>query len=176
MVSKTHRGETGCLSPGQYNANWFPLTFAKIRLAVLVFFPRLLLLLIVWIGILAAHNEALAQKKEKKEDPFKFSSTTDFYNAERFEGKEKSRYRYLYAYNMNKVLYGNQCVTEVTHQYGFEYIPAFDSAQEPRNDLQIWAHNFFTNVAITFRHGLFWKRKVRKRIKYCAESSGDFIG
>ncbi len=27
---------------------------------------------------------------------------------------------------MRKVLYGNQCVNDVTHQFGYEYIPAFD--------------------------------------------------
>jgi hypothetical protein len=115
-------------------------------------------------------------QKSKKKDQFAFSSTTDFYNAEKFEGAQKVRYRYLYAYNMRKVLYGNQCVNDVTRKFGFEYIPAFDSAEEKRNDLEIWAHNVLTNIAITFRHGLFWKRKVRKRIKYCAESSGDFNG
>jgi len=115
-------------------------------------------------------------QKSKKKDPFAFSSTTDFYNAEKFEGAQKVRYRYLYAYNMKKVLYGNQCVHDVTRKFGFEYIPAFDSAEEKRNDLEIWAHNFVTNIAITFKHGFLWKRKVRKRIKYCAESSGDFNG
>jgi hypothetical protein len=115
-------------------------------------------------------------QKTKTPDPFKFSSATDFYHAEKFESKEKKRYKYLYAYNMRKVLYGNQCVNDVTHQFGYEYIPAFDSAEEPRNDLEIWFHNFFTSVGITFRHGLLWKRKVKKRIRYCAESSGDFNG
>lgn len=115
-------------------------------------------------------------QKSKKADPYKFSSTTDYYNAERYEGMEKKRLRYLYAYNMKEVLYGNPCVSDVTKAFGFEYIPAFDSAEEPRNDLEIWAHNFFTSIGITFRHGLFWKRKVKRRIKYCAESSGDFIG
>jgi hypothetical protein len=113
---------------------------------------------------------------QKKVNPYAFSSTTDFYNAEKFEGTQKVRYRYLYAYNMKKVLYGNQCVHDVTRKFGFEYIPAFDSAEEKRNDLEIWAHNFITNIAITFKHGFLWKRKVRKRIKYCAESSGDFNG
>ena len=112
----------------------------------------------------------------EKKTPYKFSSTTDFYNAEKFEATEKKRLRYLYAYNMKAVLYGNPCVSDVTREYGFEYIPAFDSAEEPRNDLEIWAHNFFTSLGITFRKGLFWKKKVRRRIKYCAESSGDFIG
>jgi hypothetical protein len=113
---------------------------------------------------------------QKTKNPYNFSSTTDFYNAERYEGAQKMRYRYLYAYNMKKVLYGNQCVTDVTRHYGFEYIPAFNSAEERRNDLEIWFHNFITNTAITFKHGFVWKRKVRKRIKYCAESSGDFNG
>jgi hypothetical protein len=117
-----------------------------------------------------------ASQKSKKKDPFVFSSTTDFYNAEKFEGEQRIRFRYLYAYNMKKVLYGNQCVNDVTRKFGFEYIPAFDSAEEKRNDLEIWAHNFMTNIAITLKHGFFWKRKVRKRIKYCAESSGDFNG
>lgn len=114
--------------------------------------------------------------KKPKGNTYQFSSATDYYNAEKFEGLEKKPFRYLYAYNMRKVLYGNPCVSDVTHEFGFEYIPAFDSPDEPRNDLQIWAHNFFTSMAITFRHGLFWKKKVKRRIKYCAESSGDFIG
>jgi hypothetical protein len=67
-------------------------------------------------------------------------------------------------------------VNDATRKYGFEYIPAFDSAEEPRNDLQIWAHNFFTSMGITLRHGFRWKKNVRKRIRYCAESSGDFNG
>lgn len=117
-----------------------------------------------------------SSRKKKAKDPFAFSSTTDYYHAERFEANPKKPYKYLYAYNMRKVLYGNPCVTEVTRQYGFEYIPAFDSAEEPRNDLQIWVHNAVTSMRIAFRHGLLWKKKVRKKIKYCAESSGDFNG
>lgn len=131
------------------------------------------LVLIVWLAFFSMH---CASHKNKKTDPYKFSSTTDFYNAEKFEPGEKKPFRYLYAYNMRKVLYGNPCVTDVTHEFGFEYIPAFDTPEEPRNDLQIWAHNCYTSVVITFRHGIFWKKKVRRRIKYCAESSGDFIG
>lgn len=119
---------------------------------------------------------ACAGRKKKSAGNLPLSSVTDFYNAEKFEAKKKLRDRYLYAYDMKKVLYGNPCVTEVTKSFGFEYIPAFDSPDEPRNDLAIWAHNFTTSIAITFRHGLFWKRKVKKRIRYCAEASGDFNG
>jgi len=131
---------------------------------------------LILIAFTCVQFSCSSQKENKKKDAYKFSSTTDFYNAEKFEGFEKKRYRYLYAYNMKKVLYGNQCVNDITRKFGFEYIPAFDNAEEPRNDLQIWAHNFFTNIGITFRHGLFWKSKVKKRIRYCAESSGDFNG
>jgi hypothetical protein len=117
-----------------------------------------------------------SSQKKKSQNPFALSGTTDFYNTEKYESQKKQRDRYLYAYNMRKILYGNPCVTEVTKAFGFEYIPAFDSPDEPRNDLQIWAHNFVTSIAITFRHGLLWKRKVKKRIRYCAETSGDFNG
>lgn len=129
--------------------------------------------LIFFIALLAT---SCASQKKTGPAGLPMSSTTDFYNAEKFESKEKHRDRYLYAHNMRKILYGNPCVTEVTKAFGFEYIPAFDSPDEPRNDLQIWAHNFVTSIAITFRHGLLWKRKVKKRIRYCAETSGDFNG
>jgi hypothetical protein len=115
-------------------------------------------------------------RTSKTKKPFEMSTTTDFYNAERFEKRKKTSIRLLYAYNTNKVLYGNPCATEVTRSFGFEYIPAFDSADEPRNDLAIWVHNFTNSVAIAFRYGPFWKRKVKKRIRYCAETSGDFNG
>lgn len=113
---------------------------------------------------------------KKNKNSFPLSATTDFYNAERYETKKKKTLRQLYTYNMKAVLFGNPCVTEVTRSYGFEYMPAFDSPDEPRNDLAIWFHNFTTSMAITFRHGLFWKRKVKKRIRYCAETTGDFNG
>jgi hypothetical protein len=59
---------------------------------------------------------------------------------------------------------------------GFEYQPAFVNATEPRNELAIYAHNFITHIALTFRNGPFWKRKVKKRIKFCRTTTGDFIG
>jgi hypothetical protein len=114
--------------------------------------------------------------QKKKQNPYGISTTTDFYNAEKYEAKRKKQLRYLYTYSMKDVLYGNPCVSEVTRSYGFEYIPAFDSPDEPRNDLSIWVHNLATSVAISFRHGIFWKRKVKKRIRFCAENSGDFNG
>jgi hypothetical protein len=101
---------------------------------------------------------------------------TDYYGAGKVENQQKKQLRYLYAYQMKNVLYGNPCVSEVTRSFGFEYIPAFDSPDEPRNDLAIWFHNFSTSIGIAFRHGLLWKRKVKKRIRYCAETSGDFNG
>lgn len=136
--------------------------------------PLLLKQKVAFLALLLASVACSSTKKPK--DPFAFSSTTDFYNAEKFEAKPLQRYKYLYAYNMKKVLYGNPCVNDATHKYGYEYIPAFDSAEEPRNDLQIWAHNFFTSLGITLKHGFRWKRNVKKRIKYCSESSGDFNG
>lgn len=113
---------------------------------------------------------------KKSRDPYGMSATTDFYNAEKYEAQRKQQLRYIYAYQMKDVLYGNPCVSEITRSFGFEYIPAFDSPDEPRNDLSIWAHNLVTSMAISFRHGIFWKRKVKKRIRYCAENSGDFNG
>ena len=126
--------------------------------------------------MLMAINFLYSCAAPKNKKPFDLSTTTDFYNAERYEKSKKESLRLLYAYNMKDVLYGNPCVTEVTRSFGFEYIPAFDSPDEPRNDLAIWVHNFTNSVAIAFRHGPFWKRKVKKRIRYCAETSGDFNG
>jgi len=131
----------------------------------------ILFLLIPAIGICPS-----CSVQNKNQQPFRQSTTTDFYNAERYEVRPKKQLRYLYTYNMREVLYGNPCVSEVTRHFGFEYIPAFDSPDEPRNDLSIFAHNLFTSLSITFRHGFFWKRKVKKRIRYCAENSGDFNG
>lgn len=132
--------------------------------------------ILVTVLFLALISTACSGQKKKRKDPYAFSAATDFYNAEKYESRTRKHDRYLYAYDMRKVLYGNACVTEVTKSFGFEYIPAFDSPDEPRNDLAIWAHNFTTSVAIAFRHGLFWKRRLKKKIRFCAETSGDFNG
>jgi hypothetical protein len=131
----------------------------------------LILTLFLFMG-----NSCKSSKESAASKPFKFSSTTDYYDAERFEAVKKKRTRILYTHNTKKVLLGNYCVTEFTQSLGFEYQPAFVNATEPRNELAIYAHNFITNIALTFRNGPFWKRKVKKRIKFCRTTTGDFIG
>ena len=79
--------------------------------------------------------------------------------------------------NPQKVLYGNPCVEEVTVKMGFKYqyipdtrAPGYVNTQDPT-----W-HNIKTHFKMMFKNGPFYKSKVRKAIKRCKKSSGDFVG
>ncbi len=75
-----------------------------------------------------------------------------------------------------KVLYGNPCVEEVTHSLGFRYmLVPMTKIDGYIDEDPVW-HNFKTHVKLIFKNGPFYKSKVRKAIKTCAVSSGDFVG
>jgi hypothetical protein len=107
---------------------------------------------------------------------FKHSSTTDYYNAERFEREKTRRIRSMYTSTSKDNLVGNPCVEEFTKKLGFVYVQPFLSTEYPVKVLDQWTNNFWVNTVVFFRKGPFWKRKLRKRIRFCRESSGDFIG
>ncbi len=89
--------------------------------------------------------------------------------------KEKKVW-YIYVKDGRKVLYGNPCAIQVTHNMGFEY--GLDHRPEP--GFRPWWGRFKANTAtkamLFFTKGPWWKATVNKRLKGCALSSGDRRG
>ncbi|UXX80513.1 hypothetical protein N7E81_05295 [Reichenbachiella carrageenanivorans] len=89
--------------------------------------------------------------------------------------KEK-KIRYIYVKDGGKVLFGNPCATQVTHQMGFEY----GIEHRPEKGFRPWWYRFKTNTTtktiLFFTKGPWWRATVNKRFKACAMSSGDRRG
>lgn len=82
---------------------------------------------------------------------------------------------YLLTRKPTKVLYGNPCAEEVTYNYGFIYVfNPKNSAEGYYNENAFW-HNFTTKFKLLFKNGPFYMSKVKKGIKECRKSSGDFV-
>jgi hypothetical protein len=119
-------------------------------------------------------TDVFGQKRKQKE--YTYSSTTDYYNASKYEHQRQTTFVALYSKKPTKVLLGNECVSSFTRELGFEYVYPFTSPGAPQNDLHIFFSNTVHQIGLTFKNGLGWKRKVRKRIEQCRTSSGDFTG
>jgi len=115
-------------------------------------------------------------KSHRDSQEFRYSSATDYYNAERFEREKMIRIRSMYTSSSKENLVGNSCVEEYTRKLGFIFIQPYLSPEYPVKVLDQWANNTWVKTIVLFRKGPFWQRKLRKRIKFCRESSGDFIG
>ena len=113
-------------------------------------------------------NESTVTKKPKsKKDKFDHTKTANY----------PKKLDYIVIDNPAKVLYGNPCVEEVTQKMGFKYqyipdtrAPGYVNTEDPT-----W-HNIKTHFKLMFKNGPFYKSKVRKAIKRCRKSSGDFVG
>ncbi len=107
----------------------------------------------------------IATDPNRNPDKMDASKTPDF----------PKKIEYLLTRKPTKVLYGNPCAEEVTYKYGFIYLlnPKLDQ-NEFGNENAFW-HNFKTHFKLMFKNGPFYKSKVRKEIRVCRESSGDFV-
>ncbi len=130
----------------------------------------------------AARKEALAQSKKRKAARKKrrreLKTSNTYYQdntTARRKGKKK-RLLQVYRRDPARVLYGNRCVTELTQKMGFEYVIITPEAAGEERYVTTFAQNVSSGFLLTFRHGPFWQRKVRRRIRNCRESSGDFVG
>ncbi len=130
----------------------------------------------------AARKEALAQSKKRKttrkkrKRELQTSNTSYQYNASARRKGKKKRLLQVYRRDPSRVLYGNRCVTELTQKMGFEYVIITPEASGEERYVTTFAQNVSSGFLLTLRHGPFWQRKVRKRIRNCRESSGDFVG
>lgn len=85
--------------------------------------------------------------------------------------------RYIYKDSPKKVqLYGNSCAIRITHEMGFEY----DIEHKPDTRFLTKWRRFKNNLGVktklVFTHGPWWKATINKRLKRCAQYSGDRRG
>ena len=85
---------------------------------------------------------------------------------------DRQNIRYIYKKNKSNTLIGNPCAIQATHKMGFEYVPK-DTFQ---SGFRIWRNNFGVTLKLFFTKGPFWKSKINKQIRQCAQQSGDRRG
>lgn len=89
---------------------------------------------------------------------------------------DKKEISYIYVKDGRKLLYGNRCAIEVTHNMGFEYVLEHRPGQSVKTGWRRFKNNLWVKTKLVFTKGPWWKATVNKRIKECARASGDFRG
>ena len=133
----------------------------------------LLILAIFLLGF--GINSAIAQTTSTKDFPTK---ATDL-RADKVSRKKESKtekYRYIIRKDSKNTLYGNQCFTEVTRKFGFEYAIECASLGSNPSGFSRRTHNFGVKFVLFFRNGPFWQRRMKKKYKHCMYQYGDFRG
>lgn len=72
--------------------------------------------------------------------------------------------------------YGNLCVIEATRKLGFTYVPMPIQEIERKSKLRYFINNQVARFKVTLKNGPFWQKKLRKSIKRCRQTTGDFTG
>lgn len=132
-------------------------------------FPVFLLLIAAIIA-----NEAKGQSQE----PVLATSNTSFDSRVSFnkQASKRSRNIRIITTSIKEIGYGNRCVSEATHKLGFEYVPMPISEVEKKSALHYFVRNRIAGFRITLKNGLFWKHKLKKQIRQCRLTTGDFTG
>jgi hypothetical protein len=134
--------------------------------------------LYVLFAILTLPVLALGQVASKRHSASTMPFTSNTAHLDMGKSKKqsgKSSLRYLYKTDPQRILSGNRCAEEYTRSLGFVYVIVLPEEDGDAN-LGNFFHNFGTSIVLTFRNGLFWSHKVKKRIEKCKISSGDFVG
>jgi hypothetical protein len=142
-------------------------------------------LLIVQIGLFSGLFQLSAQELEARSDLGKdLPSTAINTNQSKFDHTKTINYPkekiYIIVKKPDLVLYGNPCMEEITHGMGFQYLlipetEAYSSADGYNNEGMFW-HNFKAHLNLIKKNGLFYRKKLKRAIKFCRQMSGDFEG
>lgn len=89
---------------------------------------------------------------------------------------KETRIRFIYVKDGKKVLYGNPCALQATHNFGFE----FGIEHRPEPGFTPWWRRFKNNTTtktiLFFTRGPWWRSNINKKLKRCIQSSGDRRG
>lgn len=84
----------------------------------------------------------------------------------------KRKIAFIYTKKANKNLVGNPCAILETHKWGFEYV----QADIYHSGWRRFRMNFGPKTKLFFTKGPWWKATMNKRIKRCAQLTGDRPG
>lgn len=133
--------------------------------------PALLLILLCLLSV----QEGYAQKKKKRSG--KQEPTTNTSYGASIEGETtRKEYLYLYSTSSRGLLQGNKCVEDYTEARGFRYIVMPPGQEGSLTDMEMRLHNFGVKFVLLLKNGPFWHHRLSKRIKYCREKTGDYVG
>jgi hypothetical protein len=59
---------------------------------------------------------------------------------------------------------------------GFVYVPMPIQEVERKSRFYYFMHNQAAKLKLTLKNGPFWHKKLKKSIKRCLQSTGDFTG
>ncbi len=77
--------------------------------------------------------------------------------------------------DIRNIGYGNLCVSEATRKMGFTYVPMpLDIGK--RSKFRHFFNNQAARFKVTLKNGPFWQKKLKRNIKRCLQTTGDFTG
>ncbi len=82
---------------------------------------------------------------------------------------------YVIVRKPEKALYGNPCMEEIADEMGFEYLLIPKTTADGYTDEKPFWHNLKAHFKLMKKNGIFYKRKLRRAIKFCKQMSGDFV-
>lgn len=136
--------------------------------------------LLLIFAVLIFSQNLIAQDLEARSDITKDlpSTATDINNQDFNFSKSTNFPRtkiYIIVKNPDKVLYGNPCMEEITRDMGFQYLLIPKTNAEGYSRKGAAFHNLGSHVKLIFKNGPFYKRKLRRAIKFCRQMSGEFV-
>jgi hypothetical protein len=137
-----------------------------------------LLTLTLLTGTLCPAQESLEARSDiENEVP---TNVTDVSSDKPFDQTKTASYPkeklFIIIKKPHKVLYGNPCMEEITHNMGFEYLLIPNTDAEGYTNAHPFWHNLKMRFKLMGKNGIFYRRKLKRAIEFCREMSGDFVG
>ncbi|MFY8033978.1 MAG: hypothetical protein ACOVMN_05630 [Flexibacteraceae bacterium] len=82
----------------------------------------------------------------------------------------------IYTYKPNDYLVGSPCAREYMLERGYLYISKDDHPNRDIDEVKMWFIIKRAEWKVFWRNGPGWKKRLRKHLKQCKASSGDFVG
>lgn len=91
------------------------------------------------------------------------------------KGKEKP-ISVIYVATPNGILYGNPCAVEETKKMNFVYVAQKPGLPGGETEEDMYYNNTIVKLKLVFTRSPFWKLILNRRIKKCAQKTGDIVG
>jgi hypothetical protein len=132
--------------------------------------------LMIFLLMLSGFN-AVGQTEERITATAKTSMSEEVLSRlEEVKSLKKQRSHQIVTTDLRNIGYGNRCVMEATHKLGFTYVPMPINEVERKSGFYYFIHNQAARFKVTLKNGPFWQHKLKKRIKECRRTTGDFTG